>query len=165
VSQLALLAGAYKPLAPGAAGEAEAEKRHGLLDLARREGMHAMAREWVHGMVHPNRLADTALVEQIVAMIARKTPEVFAAQIAALLARPDATPVLAALRVPLWLIAARDDAWSPLSQQEEIAALAPLGRMRIIPECGHMSPMEQPAQVARALRAWLASDLERHETK
>lgn len=163
VERLALLAGAYKPLPAGAPGQLEVEKRYHLLDLARREGMRAMAREWVRGMVHPERLTDAVLIEEIEAMIEQKTPEILAAQIKALLDRPDAGPVLAALPVPLWLIAARQDAWSPLSQQEEMAALARSAQLRIIEQCGHMSPMEQPEQVASALREWLASDLERRE--
>jgi pimeloyl-ACP methyl ester carboxylesterase len=126
--------------------------------------MRAMAREWVHGMVHPERLRDAVLIEEIEAMIERKTPAILAAQIKALLDRPDATPVLAVLPVPLWLIAARQDAWSSLSQQEEMAVLARSAQLRIIEECGHMSPMEQPEQVASALREWLAPDLERKET-
>jgi pimeloyl-ACP methyl ester carboxylesterase len=164
VQRLALLAAAHKGLAAGPAGETEAAKRHRLLAIARREGMRAMAQEWVRGMVHPDRLTDANLIGNIISMIERKTPEIFAAQIRALLARPDAGPVVAALPVPLWLIAARQDTWSPLSQQEDIAGLAPSAQLRIIEQCGHMSPMEQPAQVASALREWLASDLERQES-
>ena len=158
VERLALLAGAYKPLPVGALGQLEAEKRYHLLDVAKREGMRAMAREWVRGMVHPERITDAVLIEEIEAMIERKTPAILAAQIRALLDRPDARSVLAALPVPLWLIAARQDAWSPLSQQEEMAVLARSAQLRIIENCGHMSPMEQPEQVASALREWLASD-------
>lgn len=165
VAQLALLAGAYKPLPGGPPGQLEVDKRYHLLDLAIREGMRAMAREWVRGMVHPQRLVDAVLIEAIETMIERKSPTILAAQIKALLDRPDATSVLSALSVPLWLIAARQDAWSPLSQQEEMAVLARSAHLRIIDECGHMSPMEQPEQVASALCEWLALDLERKEMK
>ena len=40
-------------------------------------------------MVHPARRADAPLVEAILAMVERRTQEQFAAQIRALLARPD----------------------------------------------------------------------------
>ena len=42
-----------------------------------------MARDWVQGMVHPARLGDAALIDAIVGMFARKSAEVFAAQIRA----------------------------------------------------------------------------------
>ena len=89
VLALALLDTGYQARAAGPKGEEEAAKRHALLAVARRDGVRAMAQQWVQGMVHPERLRDAALVESVVAMFERKTPEVFAAQIAALLARPS----------------------------------------------------------------------------
>jgi len=38
---------------------------------------------------------------------------------------------------------------------EEIAAGIPGARLEIIPECGHLSSLEQPEAVNRALRIWL----------
>src|SRR5262245_18534016 len=49
----------------------------------------------VQNMVHPDRLSDIGLLNSILDMFSRKTPDVFAAQIKALLERPDATPLLA----------------------------------------------------------------------
>uniref|UniRef100_UPI003D767806 alpha/beta fold hydrolase n=1 Tax=Salmonella enterica TaxID=28901 RepID=UPI003D767806 len=59
-----------------------------------------MAVEWARNMVHPDRLNDAALMNAIYDMVARKKPEQFAAQIRALLARPDEREVLAAIRCP-----------------------------------------------------------------
>ena len=53
-----------------------------------------MGWEWLQGMVYPSRLADAVLVNAILDMIARKTPELYAAQTQALIHRPDATPLL-----------------------------------------------------------------------
>ena len=100
VTRLALLDTGYKARAAGAAGEDEARKRQALLDIARNQGVRAMAAQWVQGMLDPPRLSDTALVEAIVAMFARKSADIFARQIRALLERPDATPVLQGIAVP-----------------------------------------------------------------
>ena len=156
VQRLALLDTGYQARPSGPAGAEEARKRHALLDLARRRGVRAMAREWVQGMVHPARLDEDPLVEAIVSMFERKSADIFACQIAALLARPDATPVLACARVPALVLCGRQDNWAPLSQHEEIAALMP-GRplLRVVDDAGHMSPMEQPRAVAQALLEWL----------
>ena len=43
----------------------------GLVALARSQGVRAMALEWVKGMVKSDRLDDQALIETIVAMMAR----------------------------------------------------------------------------------------------
>jgi hypothetical protein len=69
-------------------GEREAAERYGLLEKARSDGMRAMGREWLQRMVHPDRLLDRGLIDAILDMIARKTPEIFSGQIRALLERP-----------------------------------------------------------------------------
>ena len=78
VTHLALLDTGYKAKVPGAVGEEEARKRQALLDIARTQGVRAMAQVWVQGLVAPERLADSALIESIVAMLARKSADVFA---------------------------------------------------------------------------------------
>jgi pimeloyl-ACP methyl ester carboxylesterase len=156
VTRLALLDTGYKARAAGTAGEDEARKRHALLEIARNQGERAMAAQWVQGMLDPPRLSDTALVEAIVAMFARKSADIFARQIRALLARPDATPVLQGIAVPALVLCGRADSWSPLSQHAEIAALiAAQPLVQVIEHAGHMCTMEQPQAVARVMQDWL----------
>lgn len=154
IERLALLDTGVDPLAPGAAGAQERAQRFALLDRARREGMRAMGLEWTQGMVHPSRL-DTPLFEAVLQMIERKTPAIFEAQIRALLARPDARGVLAAVRCPTLLLCGRQDTWSPLARHEQMHALVPASRLVVVEDSGHMSPMEQPAVVSAALAGWL----------
>ena len=155
VLRLALLDTGYTALPAGAAGEEEAVKRHALLDIARKQGVRAMATQWVQGMVDPARLDDAALIESIVAMFERQSADVFAQQITALLARPDATPVLRSVQVPTLVLCGRADSWSPPAQHEQIAALVPGARLHVIDNAGHMCTMERPDAVAQALLAWL----------
>src|SRR5580658_4661047 len=108
-------------------------------------------------MMKPGGMADAALVETIVSMIARKTPEIYEAQMLALLGRPDARPVLPAIACPTLLLTGREDSWSPPARHQEMAAAIPNSRVTIVPDSGHMAPMEQPAAVAEAMRAWLRS--------
>ena len=157
VTHLALLDTGYKAKAAGAQGEEEARKRQALLDIARTQGVRAMAQVWVQGMVAPQRLADRALIESIVAMLARKSAEVFANQIQALLKRPDTQDVLAQLRIPTLVACGAQDSWSPPVQHEEIAALIPARpQVKTIPHAGHMATMEQPQASAQLLIDWLS---------
>jgi len=155
VQSLALLDTGYRPLPSGQAAEDERAGRYALLAVARREGMRAMGRNWIQRMVHPRRLDDDALLDAILDMIDRQTPERFEAQIEALLSRPDAASVLRHIGCPTLVLCGRQDAWSPVAQHEEIAALAPGSTLEVIDDCGHMSPMEAPEQVADALLRWL----------
>jgi pimeloyl-ACP methyl ester carboxylesterase len=158
VTQLALLDTGYKARPSGPEGDEEARKRLALLEITRSQGVRVMANQWVQGMVKPSRLEDTTLIEAIVSMFERKSATIFENQIKALLARPDATPVLASTKVPTLVLCGREDSWSPISQHQEIAALV-TGKvsMSVIADAGHMSTMEQPSAVAQAMREWLLS--------
>ncbi len=156
VLRIALLNTGYLPLAPGAAGEAEARKRDELVALARSQGLRAMLRRWLPPMIDSRRIQDTLLVNSIVEMMSRKTPEIFAAQQRALLARPDATPVLEQIRCPALLLTGREDGWSGPAQHAEMATRIPGSQLVIVPDSGHMSTMERPAEVSAALRTWLS---------
>lgn len=157
VQRLALLDTGYEPLAEGPAGVEEETKRMALLKFARENGMREMGKTlWAPGMVHANQL-DTSLFEEILAMIERRTPDQFHAQIQALLSRPDATPVLRSLSCPTFLICGRQDAWSPLERHEAMHSMipAPHATLVAIENSGHMSTMEQPQAVTAALAEWL----------
>ena len=155
VTRLALFNTDSEALPGGQAGEEEARKRHELLDLARSEGMRAMAMKWLPPMIAPRRIDDGELVEAIVRMIERKTPDILEAQMKALLARPDATPLLRRIHCPTLLLSGREDGWCPPFRHEQMAGMIPGSKLVVIPDCGHMSTMEQPGEVAQVMRSWL----------
>jgi pimeloyl-ACP methyl ester carboxylesterase len=157
VTHLALLDTGHAPRAAGAAGDEEARKRHALLDVARSQGVRAMAANWVQGMVHPDRLKDTALISAILDMFERKTADIFERQIRALLHRPDAGPVLQGLKLPMLAQCGRQDSWANVAQHQALQALAPHAALDVIEDAGHMAPMEQPAAVAASLLRWLGA--------
>jgi pimeloyl-ACP methyl ester carboxylesterase len=159
VERLALLDTGYQARVAGAIGEAERTQRHALLGLARREGMRAMGLQWLTGMLPPARLSDGALVAAIADMVARHSSEVFAAQIEALLNRPDATEVLRTIACPTLIACGRLDAWSPFARHEDMARLATGATLTAFEDCGHMAPMEDPATVASALLGWLQTPI------
>ncbi len=155
VSRLALLDTGYEARPEGEAGEPEACKRYRLLDIALSQGMRAMGREWIQGMVHPERLQDAPLMESILAMIERKTPGIFAAQIRALLRRPAAEAVLRAIACPTLVLCGRQDSWSPLARHELMTAMIPGARLMAVEDSGHMVSLERPEAVTTALHGWL----------
>jgi pimeloyl-ACP methyl ester carboxylesterase len=151
VERLALLDTGIHPRATG-----EAAKRQELIDLARSDGMEALAARWLPPMLHPDH---SALLDPLTEMVKRSTPDTFANQQRALLNRPDAREVLPGIRCPTLVLCGRQDAWSPVSQHEEIAASIPGAKLVVVEESGHMAPVEQPAAVTSALRQWLSGHL------
>lgn len=156
VKGVALLDTGYLPKPTGAAGEEEASKRFRLLHIAQEKSVRAMAQDWVQGMVHPDRLADVELIERILAMFERKSADIFANQIHALLNRPDGSDVLRHLRVPTLLQCGKQDTWSPPSQHADMQALVTHAVLDVIDDAGHMAPMERPEAVATSMLRWLA---------
>jgi len=163
VQRLALLDTGFEPLPANEAGEQETAKRYALLKQAKQAGMREMAKVWATGMVHTDHL-HTPLFDSILDMVARRSFEQFEAQIAALLARPDAEPVLRRMACPTWLICGRQDAWSPFTRHEIMFDMLPshldqhgqqLNRLLAIEHCGHMSTMEQAEEITNLLATWL----------
>jgi pimeloyl-ACP methyl ester carboxylesterase len=150
LERLALLNTGFRPARPG-----EAEARSRLIRIALEEGMAALARHWLPPMLAAHRTRDAALTGRLTAMVERATPRLFQRQIGALLTRPNAHRGLSAIPCPTAVIVGRQDAWSPLAQHEEMAALIPGARLSVIEDCGHMSPAEQPDAVADILLAWM----------
>ncbi len=155
VRKIVVMDTGYLPRAPGEQGETEKAGRMALLAIAEKDGVRAMAAEWVKGMVHPDRLGDVALIESIVAMFERKTASRFARQQNALLRRPDGSQVLAGLKMPCLLLCGRQDAWANVAQHEAMQALVPHSQLKIVDDAGHMVLMERPVATINALVAFL----------
>jgi pimeloyl-ACP methyl ester carboxylesterase len=75
------------------------------------------------------------------------------AQLALQASRVDERNGLRAVRCPTLIIAARDDVLSPLERHQEMRRLIPGSELLIIDDCAHLSPLEQPSQVSRAIKS------------
>jgi pimeloyl-ACP methyl ester carboxylesterase len=62
---------------------------------------------------------------------------------------------LPALTVPTLILHGADDPLVPVAVAERAHRLIPNSQLEIIPECGHLAPLDQPAAVARALSEFL----------
>ena len=71
--------------------------------------------------------------------------------------RPDGEAVLGSLTCPVLIVCGEQDALTPLSDHQEMAAILPHAHLVIIEKSGHMTPMERPHAVTEALRQWLVA--------
>jgi len=154
VERLALLSTGTAPLAAGEAGEKEKAGRMALLKIAQEQGMRVMAQEWAKGMVHPERIGGPVFV-QVLDMFDRGSAAQYAAQINALLNRPDAAPLLPTIQCTTLVLTGREDGWSGPAQHQAMAAAIPGAQLVIVEHSGHMCTMEQPQAVGEALADWL----------
>jgi pimeloyl-ACP methyl ester carboxylesterase len=157
VAKLALLATDYRGHADGAARAAEEERRAAMLAKVDAEGMVAFARGWAKVVLAPANLGNAALVDDVVAMMARHSREVLAAQTLAGLTRPDYTDMLVRIAVPTLLVAGETDTLRPVAVHREMAARIADSHLVVIADSGHMVAMEQPIRLTAAMRDWLKS--------
>ena len=134
----------------------ETASRARLVKIAREQGMAALAAEWLPPMMAPAATAaHRSVMQRLTSMVESQTPESFAAQIQALLNRPDAEPLLPTIRVPTLLLSGSEDKWSPVSQHVHMQLMIPGSILVEVADAGHMAPIEQPDAVANALRRHL----------
>ena len=149
VEKLALLDTGIHPLRDG-----EIEKREEIVRFAYEKGMAALAERWLPGMVNKTNQMNEALMSTLTNMVLRKTPDLHARQIKALVGRPDAASYLSQIECPVLLIVGRQDQWSPVSQHEEMQDLLPNARLEIIEDAGHFAPVEKPEKVTDFIEAF-----------
>jgi pimeloyl-ACP methyl ester carboxylesterase len=130
-------------------------RRLELIALAEREGAGAAQDALMPSLIHKDRLAEKPLVDVVRQMAVDTGVAAFRRQQAAIMGRPDNRPLLASIRCPTLVIVGREDALTPVAMAREIAAGIPGARLTIVPDCGHLSTLERPKAVNRALRQWL----------
>jgi pimeloyl-ACP methyl ester carboxylesterase len=135
--------------------DGEPQGRSHLLRLAYEHGMSALAAEWLPPMLGNDAARAAELLPRLTEMIRRHTAEHYAAQVRAMLNRPEVLSILPTITVPTLLLSGSDDSWSPISQQQSIRRRIPHATLFEIHGAGHMAPLERPDSVAIALREWL----------
>jgi pimeloyl-ACP methyl ester carboxylesterase len=69
----------------------------------------------------------------------------------AMAARPDSAEVLAGMRVPAAVVVGEEDGLTPPAAAHVMADVLPDAVLTVVPHAGHLSPLEAPREVARAL--------------
>lgn len=90
-------------------------------------------------------------------MAVRTGVEVFVRQQRAIMARPDSRPLLPTIAVPTLVLVGAEDGVTPPALAREMADAIPGAMLVEVPDCGHLSSLEQPDAVTAALREWLAA--------
>lgn len=134
---------------------AETQRRQDLLALAQRGKFKGVTPRLLPLLIHKERLEEADLPAAVMAMADRVGAAAFLRQQTAIMGRADSIATLAGIACPTLVLCGRQDALTPLSCSEEIAAGVPGAELVVIEDCGHLATMERPAAVTNAMRDWL----------
>lgn len=133
----------------------QTQRRMELIALAERGEFPRVTEILLPLLLHPARLAETALTEVAKSMAKNVGREAYLRQQRAIMSRADSLGLLATIACPTLVLCGRQDALTPLARHQEIAAGIKGVRLEVIEDCGHLSTLEKPAEVNAALRRWL----------
>ena len=102
-------------------------------------------------VVHPRHQRNEELRDAYRTMAMECGPEAFVRHLQADLRRPDSRRVLGEIRCPTTIVVGDSDQLTPPALAEEMARGIDNARLVVVPEAGHLSPLEQPAHVTQAL--------------
>ncbi|WP_417210320.1 alpha/beta fold hydrolase [Antarctobacter sp.] len=149
VSHLALLDTTPLPDDPDRAAE-----RARLVATARsHDKFHGFGERMLRSYLAPENLKNAAMADRVRAMTKRLGPDVFIRQSG--IDRPDSRASLGSITCPTLILCGEHDAWTPATVHRDMAVAIPNSQLVIVPGSGHLTPIEQPAAVSRALRALL----------
>lgn len=150
VAKLALLDTSARADTP----EATAMRR-AQMALASAGRLDEVVEQQLPRLLHPLRRNDPQLREINRLMAEEVGPEAFIRQQTAIMGRPDSRPTLATVSCPTLVLVGEQDELTPPERAAEMAHGIRAAQLVTVPECAHLSTLERPREVTRALLDWL----------
>lgn len=129
--------------------------RHADIEKVRAGGIDALIPELPSRWLLPAHAARADLVALMAAMARSIGARGQRNQQRAMLHRPDSHADLERLHLPALVLCGAEDRATPVAEHEAMAARLADSRLEIVPQCGHLSTLEQPDAVNRLLSDWL----------
>ncbi|WP_433407991.1 alpha/beta fold hydrolase [Saccharomonospora azurea] len=132
------------------------EARENRLNVARRAETEGTA-GWLADEMLPTLLGETTrrrrpeVVERVREIVDGQPPAGVAWAQRAMAARPDSTDVLRTVDVPTVVVAGEEDAVMPPEVLRDLADTVPNAELVVVPEAGHLIPLEAPEPVVDAV--------------
>lgn len=150
VVKLALMDTTARPDAPE-----QSERRRALIEIAQAGRLAEVTDRLWPMLVHRNHRNDARLLSIMRQMTEETGVDAFVRQQTAIINRADSRPILSGIRCPTLVLVGDGDELIPPDRSEEIANGIAGAKYVVVPESGHMSTLEQPEQVNRALVEWI----------
>ena len=132
--------------------------RDETIELVERDGVEALVPLLLPKLLAPvSQSTLPQVVEHVRTMIASSPAAGVMAALRAMKNRPDSSSLLAEIQVPTLVIAGRDDQLIPVTESRKMVDRIPNARFTVIPDAGHLTPLEQPIATGRVVGEFLAA--------
>jgi 3-oxoadipate enol-lactonase len=123
-----------------------------------REGPKPLVDSMLPKVFSPKTVIDRPrVVEEMERVMLRTDARGIAAAARGMAQRRDFTAELKNIRCPTLVLVGADDALSPPTEMQALAAAIPLAQSYIVPAAGHLAPYEQPHAANAAIAAFIDS--------
>jgi pimeloyl-ACP methyl ester carboxylesterase len=140
--------------------EAGRKGRDAAMRTVVEQGRRALAVALAPKLLAPRAADDPhglLLSARVHSMVEGQPAETIVADLRGLRDRPDRTSLLPTIRVPTLVVVGEHDVLTPPAGAKAMAAAIPGARCVVVPGCGHLVPMEDPAAFAAAVTAFWAA--------
>ncbi len=143
---------------PGEDSPETKSNRDKAMALARQGGAKAIAESMLPKMFAPETYTlKPHLVETGREIMETASVKGLIGALSGMKVRPDSTPLLGQMRVPVLILHGAEDQIVPISEAEKMRDAIPTARLQNVPAAGHMLNLEQPVAFNRAVIEFLSS--------
>jgi pimeloyl-ACP methyl ester carboxylesterase len=131
----------------------ELASRQAILNQIEKGEFQSIASQIAHLFVFNNHAR-----EAVLKMFLEVGEQALINQTQAMMVREDLRDILPTIHCSTLVIHAEKDKRFSLNDLTEISSAIPNAALKVVTQCGHMSPMEQPEIITHLIRDWLKTD-------
>lgn len=133
-------------------------RRRQLIEISRSEGATAVANLQIAGLVgKTSREKQPDTYDAVHRLIAQAPVEGIVGALEAMMLRPDSTPLLPTIDVPVLILVGEEDVPTPVKESRLMHDRIPGSRLEVIAQAGHLSNLERPAAFNHVLTEFLVT--------
>lgn len=139
----------------------EVAQTQAQIELAKQYPFKGLTRRALASSVDPDRTGDQALLDRLQTMAVDNGKDVFIRQLSAM--RNDGYEDLQKVQCPTLIIASRNDQMRSVEESQQMADQIPQSKIVVMEHCGHMTPLEKPAELLGVLSSWFKKNVNETE--
>ncbi|MEE9429625.1 MAG: alpha/beta hydrolase [Melioribacteraceae bacterium] len=134
-------------------------KRSNAINRINVDGVEAFVNDFVPVCFHPNtKKKNSKMYKSILANCKTQNATGVKGSLIAMLSRGDTTKSLKNIKIPTLVLCGRKDTLTPVEIMEAMAKKIKKSKFVVVPNAGHMTPLENPNFVTKSIQSFLSKN-------